>query len=38
MVGCGGCSAPKGYLNPIDSNKPMYYKVNNHGDVLPLGH
>ena len=27
-------------LNPIDSHKPMYYKVNNdhHGDLLPLGH
>ena len=26
--------------NPIDSHKPMYYKVNNghHGDLPPLGH
>ena len=37
---CGDVVLPKVTLNPIDSHKPMYYKVNNdhHGDLLPLGH
>ena len=36
----GDVVLPKVTLNPIDSRKPMYYKVNNdhHGDLLPLGH
>ena len=36
----GDVVLPKVTLNPIDSHKPMYYKVNNdhHGDLLPLGH
>ena len=36
----GDVVLPKVTPNPIDSHKPMYYKVNNdhHGDLLPLGH
>ena len=35
---CGDVVLPKVTLNPIDSHKPMYYKVNNdhHGDYYPL--
>ena len=33
-----GYSAPKVHLNPTDSHKPMYYKLNNdhHRNLLPL--